>query len=82
MKRSAAIPCSRAISLFRGLYARVARELGFDVSYVSRIARGERRSEIIEEAICREFNIILASINGSSHPSAKRQSKKKTLPRS
>jgi hypothetical protein len=37
--------------LFRGLYSRVANDLGFDASCVSRVARGERRSEIIEEVI-------------------------------
>lgn len=36
-------------SLYRGLYARVARRLGVDRSYVSRVARGERRSPQIEK---------------------------------
>jgi hypothetical protein len=79
MNRSVDLRCSRAISLFRGLYGRVARDFGVDVSYVSRIARGERRSEVIEDAIYREFNTIQASINKSPHPSAKHRNEKKAL---
>ena len=45
-------------SLYRGLYARVAREVGVDRSYVSRVARGERRSEEIEQALRSEFRRI------------------------
>jgi hypothetical protein len=37
--------------LFRGLYGRVAKRLGVDPSYVSRVARRERRSEEIERAL-------------------------------
>jgi hypothetical protein len=45
-------------SLYRGLYARVAREVGVDRSYVSRVARGERRSEEIEQALRSELRRI------------------------
>jgi len=38
-------------SLCRGLYNRVAQKLGCDPSYVSRVARGERNSEAISEAL-------------------------------
>lgn len=38
-----------------GLYSRVARKLGVDRSYVSRVAAGERRSPAIERAIISEF---------------------------
>jgi len=31
-------------TLYRGLYVRIARKLGVDASYVSRVARGDRRS--------------------------------------
>ena len=41
--------------LFRGLYGRVARRVGVDVSYVSHVARGERRSERIERALNSEL---------------------------
>jgi|SwirhisoilCB3_FD_contig_123_73083_length_447_multi_4_in_0_out_2_1 hypothetical protein len=42
------------IRLYRGLYSRVARNLGVDPSYVSRVARGERRSKSIEAALSAE----------------------------
>ena len=41
--------------LYHGLYSRVARKLGVDRSYVSRVARGERRSDEIEQALSSEF---------------------------
>ena len=43
---------------YRGLYARVARHLGVDRSYVSRVARGERRSQRVEEALRAELKRI------------------------
>jgi hypothetical protein len=49
-------------SLFRGLYHRVARRLGVDPSYVSRVARRERRSKVIEHALRRELSKILKNI--------------------
>lgn len=44
---------------FRGLYTRVARKAGVDPSYVSRVARGERKSEQIEELLRSELKRIL-----------------------
>jgi len=38
-------------TLYRGLYVRIARKLGVDPSYVSRVARGARRSEEVESAL-------------------------------
>lgn len=46
-------------SLFRGVYHRVARRLGVDPSYVSRVARRERRSEAVSAALKREVERIL-----------------------
>jgi hypothetical protein len=60
MKQSATAQCATAVSLFRGLYGRVARQLGVDVSYVSRIARGERTSRVAERALTKEFNKVTA----------------------
>jgi hypothetical protein len=72
MKKSAAAQCATAVSLFRGLYARVALDLGVDVSYVSRIARGERKSKVAERALSREFNKVVAVMrNGSARSSKK-----------
>src|ERR1700691_338147 len=50
-------------SLIRGLYGRVASELGVDPSYVSRVARTERRSKAVEEALRRELNKIVENIH-------------------
>jgi hypothetical protein len=49
-------------SLIRGLYQRVARELDVDPSYVSRVARRERRSKIIEDALRRELSKIVENV--------------------
>ena len=38
-------------TLYRVLYVRIARKLGVDPSYVSRVARGARRSEEVESAL-------------------------------
>ena len=38
-------------TLYRGLYVRIARKLGVDASYVSRVARGDRRSSEVESAL-------------------------------
>ncbi|MCU1310542.1 MAG: hypothetical protein JWO20_1667 [Candidatus Angelobacter sp.] len=45
-------------SLFRGIYSRVARQLGVDRSYVSRVASGERRSVKVEAALLKEIKRI------------------------
>jgi hypothetical protein len=44
--------------LYRGIYVRIARELAVDPSYVSRVARGDRRSKTIENALRRELDKI------------------------
>ena len=41
-----------------GIYTRVARRLGVHRSYVSRVARGERRSEPVEEALLQEYDRV------------------------
>jgi DNA-binding transcriptional regulator YdaS (Cro superfamily) len=38
-----------------GIYSRIARRLGVDRTYVSRVAKGERHSPKIEAALVREF---------------------------
>jgi hypothetical protein len=48
-------------SLVRGLYGRVARRLGVDPSYVSRVARGERWSKAIDAELRRQLDKILRS---------------------
>src|SRR5580692_2091301 len=44
-------PATSPQNLYRGLYVRVARKLSVDPSYVSRVARGDRRSNEIENAL-------------------------------
>jgi|SRR4051812_9213391 hypothetical protein len=44
--------------LHEGIYARVARSLGVDASYVSRVASGQRVSEKIERALVSELERI------------------------
>ena len=44
---------------FRGLYIRVARKAGVDPSYVSRVARGQRESPLVEEMLRSELEKIL-----------------------
>ncbi len=73
MDKSSAAQCARAVSLFRGLYARVAHKLGVDVSYVSRIARGQRKSTVAEKALIREFNKVVSVMRNSSVLSGEKQ---------
>lgn len=51
-------PRSMATSL-KGLYARVARKMRCDSSYVSKVARGERRSRRIEAALRAELELVV-----------------------
>jgi hypothetical protein len=41
-----------------GIYSRVARRLGVHRTFVSRVARGERRSEPVENALVNEYNRV------------------------
>jgi hypothetical protein len=63
-------------SLIRGLYGRVARQLKVDPSYVSRVARGERQSDVIEASLERELkrimNLVGTSRNGAGRQHGKR----------
>ena len=45
-------------SLYRGVYSRVAKLLGLDRSYVSRVASGERKSQKVEAALLAEIKRI------------------------
>jgi transcriptional regulator with XRE-family HTH domain len=40
-----------------GLYSRVARKLRISPSFVSRVARGERQSVVVENALLEEFAV-------------------------
>lgn len=62
-------------SLIRGLYGRVARNLKVDPSYVSRVARGERQSDVIEASLERELKRIMTLV-GTSQNGAGRHTKR------
>jgi len=45
-----------SVEFLCGVYSRVARRLGVHRTYVSRVARGQRRSEKVESALVAEYN--------------------------
>ena len=47
-------------TLYRGVYRRVAAQIGVDPSYVSRVARGERISLEIQNSLAAELDRIAA----------------------
>ena len=55
---------SAIIIEFRGVYAKVARKLNVSASMVSRVARGERRSPAIEEALKLEIDALRRRLCG------------------
>ncbi|MGE5205398.1 MAG: response regulator [Chlamydiota bacterium] len=67
--------------VFRGIYSRVAKQLGVDRSYVSRVARGERRSKEIEKALRAELRRVEAVLKarGKNSPASRRGRKTTVL---
>jgi hypothetical protein len=57
-------------ALYRGLYMRVAKNLGVDPSYVSRVARGERNSIQVENALRQEILEISRKLGSRGAASA------------
>jgi hypothetical protein len=51
------------LAVFRGLYQRVAAKLGVDPSFVSRVARGERKSPAVLAALQDEMRVIRDHLN-------------------
>jgi transcriptional regulator with XRE-family HTH domain len=58
-------------TLYRGLYVRIARKLGVDPSYVSRVARGDRRSSEVEDALRNALHEINQKLGGDSSAETK-----------
>lgn len=54
---------NRYVQSLCGLYSRIARQLNVDRSYVSRVARGERRSQEVEQALTTEFSRVIEKID-------------------
>ena len=81
-----------SVSLFRGIYNRVAKRLEVDPSYVSRVARGERKSAVVEKALAEEVRIIRDHLNNhennhndnhnNNHASADQKKKSQIISRS
>jgi hypothetical protein len=60
-------------SLCRGIYNRVAQKVGCDPSYVSRVARGERNSKAVSEALRAEIQLTWAKASEGVSEVAKRK---------
>jgi len=61
------------LAFLAGLYTRVARQVGVHPSYVSRVARGERRSDRISRAIANELAQFVPA-DASDIPAAEKES--------
>jgi hypothetical protein len=71
---------SQPVSLFRGLYGRVARKLGVDPSYVSRVARGERKSKVVLSALNEEVRNVLAELRRAKPATSRAADKRSKSP--
>ena len=72
------IPDLRCLpSLCRGIYHRVAQKVGCDPSYVSRVARGERNSEAVSEALRAEIQLTWAKASEGAAESADKIARRK-----
>ncbi len=75
--------------LLKGLYEKVARQLHLDPYYVSRVARGEHPSKLVEDALRRELKKIKARVekgrrvrlSATRKKSAAKKRKKKQAPK-
>ncbi len=65
MSNRALTPAFKLIFDFRGILVRVANRLEVHQSFVGRVARGERKSELIEAALRKEIRKILDAIGVS-----------------
>ena len=62
----------RTYVAYRGLFARIAKKLGMDASYISRVANGKRRNETVTRAIDAELKKMLAASKKIAQASGKR----------
>ena len=65
-------------SLCRGIYNRVAQKIGCDPSYVSRVARGERKSEAVSQALRAEVASTWARLNEATAEPVEKSVRRKT----
>jgi hypothetical protein len=61
------VTARRVYVIPRGLYARIAKQLEIDPSYVSRVAHGHRKSERISKVLASELRKFLAAAQKSAH---------------
>lgn len=54
-QKSEVTKLNRLVDSLCGLYTRIARQLGVHRTFVSRVARGERRSKPVEKALAAEY---------------------------
>jgi hypothetical protein len=66
--------------LYRGLYVRIARKLGVDPSYVSRVARGDRHSKQIENALRQALETISRQLGRQAVSPGSRQRRPASAP--
>ena len=66
------VTARRTFVLPRGLYARIAKQLKIDPSFVSRVAHGHRKHERISKALEVELRKVLAAAQKSIGKSPKR----------
>ncbi len=55
------------------LYARVARQTGFEKSYIVRVALGEVKSDIVEAALEKELRKLARSLRSATSRSGNRK---------
>jgi DNA-binding LacI/PurR family transcriptional regulator len=73
------IPDLRCLpSLCRGIYNRVAQKVGCDPSYVSRVARGERTSQVVSEALRAEIQLAWTKLAHGAPETSERAPRRKT----
>jgi hypothetical protein len=65
-------------SLCRGIYNRVAQKVGCDPSYVSRVARGERNSKVVSEALRAEIQLTWAKASEGVIEAADKSAKRRS----
>ena len=65
-------------SLCRGIYNRVAQKVGCDPSYVSRVARGERNSKVVSDALRAEIQLTWAKASEGIVEGAEKIARRRT----
>ncbi len=68
-------------TLYRGLYVRIARQLDVDPSYVSRVARGDRRSSEVESALSQALEEINRQLGRESSATENRAARPASGPK-